>query len=102
MYRLMKTMGVEFINEDKYLTLKIKKFKEQEDLIEQRNINSSRNRRNKSSYITTNSKNEVEIYGKTYGANKYETTLLSLALYKITNNKIKIFQISEGNLNKLQ
>lgn len=101
MYRLMKTVGVEFLNEDQYLSLKIKKFNNLKDLIFERDANSGRNRRNKSTYLTRNSNNEIEIYGKTYGANKYETTLLSLALNKISTNKIKIFQISEGDLNKL-
>ena len=101
MYRLMKTIGVEFLNHDKFLTMKIKKFKNIEDLIHQRNLNSGRNRRNKSTYVTINSNSEIEIYGKTYGANKYETTLLSYALRQLTNKKIIIRQISEGNLKKL-
>lgn len=101
MYRLMKTIGVEFLNQNDFLTMKIKKFKNAEDLIQQRNLNSGRNRRNKSTYVTFNSNNEIEIYGKTYGANKYETTLLAYALRQLTNKKIIIRQISEGNLNKL-
>lgn len=101
MYRLMNTLGVEFINDDNILSFKIEPFTTLKDLIKQRDLNSQRNRRNKSTYITKNEKNEIEIYGKTYGANKYETTLLALAINNICSNKIVIFQISEGNLNKL-
>lgn len=101
MYRLMKTVGVEFINEDRYLSQKIKKFTNLKDLIFERDLISGRNRRNKSTYLSKNKDNDIEIYGKTYGANKYETTLISLALNNISNNKVKIFQISEGDLNKL-
>ena len=41
------------------------------------------------------------IFGKTYGANKYETTILCLALSEIATSKIQLFQIGEGGLTEL-
>jgi len=98
MYRLMKTAGVEFLNEKEFLTQKIRPFTAVDDIIANRDINRGRNRSNRSTYLTRSSDNKIQIYGKTYGANKYETTLLCIALSKITETQIELYEIREGNL----
>lgn len=101
MYRLMATAGTIFLNSNEYLKEEIKPFNTVSDIIAQREINRGRNRANASSYATVNEDGIVQVYGKTYGANKYETTLLCLALNKIKRRSIQLFEIAEGNLSIL-
>ena len=101
MYRLMKTAGTRFLNETEHLNNQITPFNSVEDIIAYRNLNRGRNRGNISTYLTIDENNTLQIYGKTYGANKYETTLLCLAISEITTNKIELYEIQEGNLRKL-
>lgn len=98
MYRLMKTAGTVFLNEQDFLNLEINPFNSPSDIIAQRNLNRERNSGNASTYITTDENNILQIFGKTYGANKYETTLLCLALYRITSFPIELYEIKEGDL----
>ena len=97
-YGLMKTAGVEFLNEDEFLTSRIPSFTAVDDIITSRDMNRDRNRSNQSTYLTRGSDNTIQIYGKTYGASKYETTLLCLALSKIATTKIELYEIREGSL----
>lgn len=97
-YRLMKTAGVEFLNENEFLTSRIPSFTAVDDIITSRDINRGRNRSNQSTYLTRGSDNTIQIYGKTYGASKYETTLLCLALSKIATTEIELYEICEGSL----
>lgn len=99
MYRLMKTSGTIFLNENEFLKRKIIPFSTVEDIIVTRNEGQRKN--NNSTYLTSNSENTIQVYGKTYGANKYETTLLCLALSKITTLPIELYQIGEGGLTQL-
>lgn len=101
MYRLMKTVDTEFLNESEMLSNPIRGFTTVEDIILNKNNIRGRNRANNSSYITKSVDEIIQVYGKLYGANKYETSLLCLALYKVTNNNIELFEIEEGNLKKL-
>ena len=98
-YRLMKTAGTIFLNEREYLKENILPFTTVEDIIITRNQGQRTN--NNSTYLTKSSENIIQIYGKTYGANKYETTLLCLALSKITLLPIELYQIGEGGLTTL-
>lgn len=98
MYRLMKTAGTIFLNEDEHLDTRITPFNSVADIIAQRNLNRGRNRGNNSTYLTLDENNTLQIYGKTYGASKYETTLLCLAISEITIDKIELYEIQEGNL----
>lgn len=41
-----------------------------------RKVNADRNRSNNSTYLTKGTDGALEVYGKTYGANKYETSLI--------------------------
>lgn len=101
MYRLIKTAGAEFLNEKEFLKKPIYPFTTVEDIITNRDVNKGRNRSNNSTFLTRNSDNSVHLYGKTYGANKKETTILCIALSKITDATITLHQISEKNLSIL-
>jgi len=101
MYRLMKTAGTNFLNEKDYLNTLINPFNSVSDIIVQRDLNRERNKGNASSYITIDENDTLQIFGKTYGANKYETTLLSLAIYNITPYSMELYEIQEGNLKQL-
>jgi len=101
MYRLMKTANVNFINENDYLTQQIFPFSAPEDIIAQKDRMRSRNPANRSTYITRGANNKLQIFGKTYGANKYETTILCLAISEISNTEVELYEIEEGGLTKL-
>lgn len=101
MYRLMITAGTIFLNETDYLTNVITPFNSVSDIIVQRDLNRGRNRGNASSYVTIDENDTLQIFGKTYGANKYETTLLCLAIHKITPYSMELYEIQEGGLRQL-
>lgn len=101
MYRLMKTAKINFLNESEYLTQHVIPFVTATDIIANKDQIRSKNRGNKSTYITRGSNDELQIFGKTYGANKYETTILCLALSEIAKSKVQLFQIGEGGLTEL-
>lgn len=102
MYRLMVTSGVELLNADKFLTQDIHPFNAIDDVIAARNNNKTRNSGNSPTYLTRSSSSVAQIYGKTYGANKKETTLLCIALSHIeTRIQIELYQILEQTLSVL-
>ncbi len=90
MYRLMKTVGFDFINED-VLSSKIMPFITAEDLITARDANRSKNSSNNSTYITYAENHTMQIYGKVYGANKYETFFICIALFNIYSKAIELY-----------
>lgn len=101
MYKLLKTIGVNFINADVGLKgLNIEKYNNVRDLILDRNSNSSRNNRNESTYIVDDGYC-YSIYGKTFGANQKETSLLCFALMRISDKPIRLFQIYDNDSCKL-
>jgi hypothetical protein len=97
----MKTAGTVFLNETDYLNNVITPFNSVSDIIVQRDLNRGRNRGNASSYVTIDENDTLQIFGKTYGANKYETTLLCLAIHEITPYSMKLYEIQEGALRRL-
>lgn len=101
MYRLMKTAGTIFLNEADILKAVVNPFNSVSDIIAQRDLNRGKNKGNASTYVTIDETDTLQIYGKTYGANKYETTLLALALYEITSYGMELYEIQEGNLKRL-
>jgi len=103
MYRLMATAGVEFLNADSFLNETIYPFISVDDMISARYINRIHNRSNKSTYLTRSSKDKIEIYGKTYGANKKETTLICIAVSRLTpqTSQIELYEICEQDLSVL-
>lgn len=102
-YRLMSTIGFRFLNANERLLRRIFPFNSVDDIIFNRKINSERNRSNNSTFITKNTMGEIEIYGKTYGANKYETSLICYTLSKLwqPGQRIKLYEVLEGDLKEL-
>lgn len=101
MYRLMMTAGIEFLNADSFFGIEILPFNSVDDLIMARNLNRGRNKSNNSTYVTISDKRNPQIYGKTYGASKYETTLFAVALSRLTNRLIELYEIQEKDLKEL-
>ncbi|SEG23729.1 HNH endonuclease signature motif containing protein [Algoriphagus boritolerans] len=101
MYRLMKTAGTIFLNEHDHLGISINPFNSVSDIIVQRDFNRGKNKGNASSYVTIDENGILQIFGKTYGANKYETTLLCLAIYAISSQPMELYEIQEKELIKL-
>lgn len=101
MYRLMKTAKVNFLNSNQYLRTPIIPFASPEDINLHKDQMRNRNPGNRSTYLTRGSQNQLQIFGKTYGANKYETTILCLAISEIANTIVELYEIEEGGLTKL-
>ena len=101
MYRILLTLGVKFLNSDEFLGQPLIPFVSVEDLIANREVIRGRNRSNNSSYMTIGLNRCIQIYGKTYGANKYESALLCVALKNVTDRHIEFFNIKEKNLSQL-
>jgi len=101
MYRLMRTANVNFLNSNAYLSNPILPFSTPEDIILHKDQMRSRNSSNRSTYLTRGPRNQLQIFGKTYGANKYETTILCLAISEIATTEVELYEIEEGGLTKL-
>lgn len=90
-YRMMKTTGVKFLNLDYGLKGEIiKPFNSVKDIIRARNENRTSNSGNQSTFITDEGE-FYHIYGKTFGANQKETTLLCYAVSAVTDKPVKVF-----------
>lgn len=101
-YRLMRTIGFKFLNSDEVLTQSVVPFNTAEDIVSTRRIVAGRNSANNSTYITKGSNNVTQIYGKIYGANKYETSLLCYALsYMNLPKPIQLYEINDNGLSVL-
>lgn len=100
-YRLMQTVGFTFLNfptssaATSFVTI--------EDMMRARDENRGTNKSNNSTYISKNEDGEYEAYCKTYGASKYESSLICYAMSMIIEHaeKIKLYEILEGNLKEL-
>lgn len=103
MYRLMKTIGFNFLNIEETIERKIKPFTSLDDIMNSKKINSGKNNSNNSSYITKSSFNNYEIYGKTYGANKYDTSMTCYAISMLAdkNQNITLYEVVEKDLKEL-
>jgi hypothetical protein len=62
-----------------------------------------RNSSNNSTYITKSGPFDFDIYGKTYGASKYETSMICYALSFLARNedKITLYEVVENDLSEL-
>lgn len=103
MYRLMRTIGFTFINASPELQQRIPVFTSIDDIMLNRRISSGKNQSNNATYITKDGANAFEIYGKVYGASKYETSMMcyALSLLKQTNQTITLFEVLEQDLREL-
>ena len=74
-----------------------------EGMMRARDENRGTNKSNNSTYISKNEDGEYEAYCKTYGASKYESSLICYAMSMIIGHaeKIKLYEILEGNLDEM-
>lgn len=100
-YRLMETVDFNFLNFPSASS--VSSFVTIEDMMRARDENRRINRSNNSTYISKNEDGDYEAYCKTYGASKYESSLICYAMSTIIGRtgKIKLYEILEGNLNEL-
>ena len=101
-FRLLKTMGINFLNAPSN-TFEIEDaFKTASDFIRFRNTSKVRNKTNNSTYITRTPEG-YEVFAKTYGASKYESSFFIYALQNLlpSTAKIKVYEIIEGGLEEL-
>ena len=101
MFRLAKTIGVVFLNADGLFKTEIKAFNSVDDLVRARNESRKKNAGNNSSFVTTGPDGALQVYAKTYGANKGVAELLGMAAAKLTAGAVELFHIPEGNLKRL-
>lgn len=103
MYRLMKTAGFIYLNDQEMLGQQIAPFSSIEDIIHSRKANTTRNQSNNATYITKSKARQFDIYGKTYGANKYETSMICYAIATLAQprQRITLYEILEGDLKEL-
>lgn len=99
-YRLLVTAGVDFLNIDRYYHSSILPYRNIDDLIIDRRDNQTSNSSNNSSYVSKSSE-KIQIYAKTFGASKYESTLLAIAISHIADRPIDLFNICEQDLTRL-
>lgn len=99
-YKLLMTAGVRFLNIDQYYHQPINAYRNVDDLIAERRDNQIVNSSNNSSYVSK-SIETIQIYAKTYGASKYESTLLAIAVSHIADRPVELFNICEQDLKKL-
>lgn len=99
----MSTIGFEFLNIEDFLSSRIVPFYSIDDIIYSRKSNKSRNKSNNSTYVTKSSKLNIDIYGKTYGASKYETTMISYAVSMLATSKqrVTLYEVLEQDLKEL-
>ena len=99
-YRLLVTAGFDFLNIDRYYHSSILPYRNIDDLIIDRRDNQTSNSSNNSSYVSKSSE-KIQIYAKTFGASKYESTLLEVAISHIADRPIDLFNICEQDLTRL-
>ena len=99
-YKMMMTAGVQFLNISQYYHGTITPYSNVDDLIVDRRDNQIGNSSNNSSYVSKSS-DRIQIYAKTFGASKYESTLLAIAVSHIADKPVELFNICEQDLKTL-
>lgn len=101
-FRLLKTMHINFLNSPSHDFEIEDAFKTAADFIRFRNTSKLRNKTNNSTYITKTQEG-YEVFAKTYGASKYESSFFIYTLQKLlpSTAKIKVYEIIEGGLEEL-
>ncbi len=99
-YKMMMTAGVQFLNISQYYHGTITPYSNVDDLIVDRRDNQSGHSSNNSSYVSKSS-DQIQIYAKTFGASKYESTLLAIAVSHIADKPVELFNICEQDLKTL-
>lgn len=96
-YRLMATAGIEFLNIGQYYDRPLSPYRNIDELIIERDLNRGSNKSNNSSFVTKTS-DRIQLYAKTYGASKYESTVLAVAISNIADKPVDVFAVSEQDL----
>ena len=99
-YRLLMTAGVKFLNISEYFHETLLPYSNVDDLIIDRRDNQGGNSSNNSSYVSK-SPDAIQIYAKTFGASKYESTLMAVAISHIADRPVELYNICEQDLKKL-
>ena len=99
-YKLLMTAGVRFLNIEQYYHQPITAYNNVDDLIIDRRDNQGGNSSNNSSYVSKSS-DAIQIYAKTFGASKYESTLMAIAISHIADRTVELYNICEQDLKKL-
>ena len=99
-YKLLMTAGVRFLNIAQYYHKPITAYHNVDDLIIDRRDNQGGNSSNNSSYVSKSS-DAIQIYAKTFGASKYESTLMAIAISHIADRPVELYNICEQDLKKL-
>ena len=86
------TAGIDFLNISHYYHGEVFPYRNVDDLIIDRRDNQTSNSSNNSSYVSKSSE-KIQIYAKTFGASKYESTLLAVAVSHIADKPIDLFNI---------
>lgn len=102
-YRLMKTIGIEFLNDKQVLNQDVLGFGSIEDIMYFRKANAGKNKSNNSTCITKSDVANYDVYGKTYGASKYDTSMICYALSSLARpfHTLTLYEMNEGNLKTL-
>ncbi len=103
-YRVFKTIGFVFLNDQEMIGTKVQAFTTVEDVITSKNAVTRRakNKKNNPTFVTQNENSTVQIFGKTFGAHKYETSMLCYMLSKLNQpNKVELYEISDNGLSSL-
>ena len=102
LFRICRTLDINFLNTPPNYSVG-NAFISPEDIMHTRAVNKVKNKSNNSSYITKNEEGYYELFAKTYGASKYESSFLCYALSKILGDSqiLKVYEIIEGNLEEL-
>ncbi len=96
-YRLASTIGIIFLNPIDQQPIP---FSNVHEIIEARNRLQASNKANNSSYVTDEG-SFYHVYGKTFGANSKESTLTCLAIAKVTDKNVRLFNIMENGADSL-
>ena len=101
MYQLLKTIGIDFINEIEALgNIQLTGFTSVEKVIGDRNKISSGNRSNRPTFITDEG-DVYNLYAKTFGANSKESSLICLAISRISDKPINLYFVEDNKSNFL-
>lgn len=99
-YKMLLTARVTFLNIADYCSTTLTPYRSIDELIMEREENRGGNSSNNSSYVSKTT-DKIQIYAKVFGASKYESTLLALAVSAIADRPIDLFNICEQDLTRL-
>lgn len=101
MLKILSTIKIQILNSPEGIDCS--SFKNIYELIDAKNLIRERNSSNKSTHIILGANSRVEVYAKTYGANKYESLLLAVACNELVSgeNALVVYEIADNSLSEL-